>query len=305
MNDHYETENPGIYQFQGILRIPNPNSDYEGRRRNYTYGGSYHARSRARGSIRFVMEGFWSENSRKLCMVGSATYADDRDKLINFDAVLKLKFASVTNPTVYTSVVSGTLESAISDENDARYFDPISMFSFPDIPRYSYNYSIVSNELGKEPISSDYDKSLKLESNQFCSVIGWRSISMEMKCGEEEEQHWRYSPARFLFFSPIDNCYEGDGRFRFLLNFQNSSYGTGIFSRESTLIGEAVWDDENNVLLGAACTLLDPLSHFGDAVGDCTMRLSWRYPSIVTIRNDSKIVGRFWSSKAVDRKSVV
>lgn len=297
--DHYETKATGVYQVQGVVVIRNPYSYEEDVRRNYTYGGSYYRRSRARGLIKFIMKGFWSANSRKLCMVGSASYADESmGNIINIDAVLKLKYASETNPTLYTAVVSGSLESTISEENDAGYFDPISMFSFPTNP--SYNYSIVSKEVG-EAISSDSDQSLKLEPNQFCSVIGWRSISMELKC-REEHQHCSLLglPAGFLHLTPMDNCVVDMSKFRFMAKLQNISYDDGSFSRESALFGEAEWDDKRNVLLGVACRLLDPLSHFGDAVGDCTMRFSLRYPSILTIRNDSKFIGQIWSSKAVN-----
>ncbi|KAL8510274.1 hypothetical protein ACS0TY_017181 [Phlomoides rotata] len=302
VSDYYDTEDTGTYQVQGIVSIRRPYTYEEGVRRNYTYGGTYHRRSRARASIKFLMKGFWSENSRKLCMVGSASYADDSTgKMINSDAVLKLKYASKNNPTVYTSIVSGTLESTISEENDAGYFDSISIFSFP--PTSRYNYSIVSKEIGKPISSSDYGQLLELEPNQFCAVIGWRSISMELTCREEHQYCSPFgSSGRFLQLTPIDHCFEGDTKFRFTARFLNISYeyDDGSFSPHSTLIGEAAWDDKKNVLLGVACRLLDPLNHFGDAVGDCSMRLSLRYPSILTLKNDSKIVGEIWSSKAVN-----
>ncbi|KAG8364945.1 hypothetical protein BUALT_Bualt18G0051400 [Buddleja alternifolia] len=69
------------------------------------------------------------------------------------------------------------------------------------------------------------------------------------------------------------------------------SYGYEDFSIASTFVGETSWDDNHNQLNVVACRILSPVSGSGNAVGDCTLRLSLRYTAIWTIRNDAKSVG--------------
>ncbi|KAK6132675.1 hypothetical protein DH2020_033591 [Rehmannia glutinosa] len=163
--NYYKTIAEGVYKVEAFLYIRSP-YQYYGNRSDSGYGGSYHRRNRARGSIKFLLTGFWSEISRKLCMVGSGSF-----EALNLDVVLKVNYAS-ENSTIYTGVASGTLRAS--------------------------------------------------------------------------------------------------------------------------------WDDKFNQLFGVACRLLNPAKHSGNAVGDCAMRLSLRYSSIWTIRNEPKVVGQFWSTKNVE-----
>ncbi|KAI3466117.1 hypothetical protein Pfo_022780 [Paulownia fortunei] len=306
--NHYETIAEGIYKVEAFLYIRSPYRYYHNDRSNYSYGGSYYHRSRARGSIKFLLNGFWSEISRKLCMVGSASWEVEGGKALNLDAVLKLNYAS-ENPTIYTGVVSGTLESTGS-ANDPGYFDPILIFSFPVLS--NYNYSLVLKELGGFSSDSEVVKNqfLSLQPTQFCSVLSGRSTFLELEYAMECRAPQHCSPLgpsdgltgflpRFLSLSPIQ-CSGSERKLRYMATFQNISYADQSFGLDSTLIGEASWDDKNNQLFGLACRILNPASHLGNAVGDCTMRLSLRYPSIWTIRNDAKVVGQFWSNKTVE-----
>lgn len=104
-SDHYQTTAAGVYKVEGFLHISFP----------FGYDNA---------PLGLPMDGFWSENSRTLCMVGSAPWM-----AVDFDAVLKLKFDDL-NPSIYTGVVSGSLEST-SYANDVVYFDPILIFDFP------------------------------------------------------------------------------------------------------------------------------------------------------------------------------
>lgn len=94
-------------------------------------------------------------------------------------------------------------------------------------------------------------------------------------------------------------CLMGERKLRFLAKFRNVSYADPTF--DSTLIGEAMWDEKSNQMYGILCRISDPSRYSGNRVGDCTMRLSLRYPSIQTIINNvPRIVGRFWSTKSVE-----
>ncbi|KAL0301174.1 UNVERIFIED_CONTAM: hypothetical protein Sradi_6394200 [Sesamum radiatum] len=78
------------------------------------------------------------------------------------------------------------------------------------------------------------------------------------------------------------------------------SYVDMSFRLDSVLIGEAVWDDKSRQLVLVACRVWNPVSHLGTTVGDCMFRLSLRYPSIWTIRNDTQIVGQLSSNRSVE-----
>ncbi|KAK4420358.1 hypothetical protein Salat_1986100 [Sesamum alatum] len=305
----YETIDGGVYKVEASLFLRSPYRLYSNRTRgNHSYGGSYYRRSRRnRGSIRFSLSGFWSESSRKLCMVGTASWEFEEGKNVNLDAVLKLHYAS-ENPDVYTSVVSGTLES-VGSANDPGYFDPILMFNFPEFP--NYNYSLVPTELGggswggSQVVKGEH---LSLEPSQFCAVLTWRRIIWELQYAADcrrADQHCSplgagdgFLPG-FLSLNPIQ-CSGDERRERYLAMFQNASYADRSFGLNSTLIGEAVWDDENHRLVLAACRVLNPVSHSGSPVGDCTLRLSLNYPSIWTVRNGIEIVGQLWSNRSVE-----
>ncbi|KAL0406812.1 UNVERIFIED_CONTAM: hypothetical protein Slati_3995100 [Sesamum latifolium] len=270
----YRTIDVGVYKVEASLTLNSPYTTQW----NDGYGGSS-------SSIIVGVGGFVEEG-----------------KNVNLDIVLKLQFAS-ENPDIYTSVVSGTLESA----NDPASFDPILMFSFPYFP--NYNYSLVSEELGGESWGgSEVVKSenLSLEPSRICSVLTWqRSMVLEYARDCRGSQHCSplgggngFLPG-FLSLNPIQ-CSGDERRLRYLAMFHNTSYVDMGFGLDSMLIGEAVWDDKSRQLVLVACRVLNPGSHSGSTGGDCMFRLSLRYPSIWTIRNDTQIVGQLSSNRSVE-----
>lgn len=68
-------------------------------------------------------------------MVRTACSTSQEGKLLNLEGVLKLNYAK--NVTIFTSVVSGILESS-SYPNDSSYFKPISILAFSNMTRYKY-----------------------------------------------------------------------------------------------------------------------------------------------------------------------
>ncbi|XP_057791162.1 uncharacterized protein LOC131008291 [Salvia miltiorrhiza] len=292
----YQTTATGVYKVDGFLYIRSSYSS-DDVHSNYSYSGYNRRRNRSNGSIKFSMSGFWSEKSRKLCMIGSSLWRG-----VDRDAVLKLKFDDGENPTVYTGVVSGSLESTAS-ANDPRYFAPILFFSFPEVS--NYNYSLLKEEVwGAFP--SRKGESQSLDAAEFCSVMrrGLRSLELEYvpECTKR-----RCSPLsdgdgflpRFVSLTSIQ-CSEGSKMARFIANFLNySSYGYNYdsFGVGSTVIGEASWDDKSKRVVGVACEILNPSHELGHVVGNCTTRLILRFPSVLTVRNDAKIAGQIWSSK--------
>ncbi|XP_073137760.1 uncharacterized protein [Henckelia pumila] len=297
-SDSYETYAKNVYKVRGQLVIQFP----------YRY---YLRRSRSRSnSITFLLNGFWSESSRKLCMVGSASWKSKEGKVINLDAVLKLSYYSL-NPSMFTSVISGALESTSSFEADSGYFEPISIFDFPSVPDYSY--SLVSKEIEggySGGFEDPKNQSLDLDSSRFCSSLLRGFFGYEVEHGRECDNA-QTCPSRGLVngFLPHEvslfpiQCYGEERMIRYVVRFENDSYAgyNENFNLNATLIGEGSWDDKKNQLLIVACRILDPVNHFGNGtIGDCSLRLSLRYPSILTIRNQAKLVGRIWTKKTVN-----
>ncbi|XP_063935740.1 uncharacterized protein LOC108220867 [Daucus carota subsp. sativus] len=65
----------------------------------------------------------------------------------------------------------------------------------------------------------------------------------------------------------------------------------------TTLVGEGLWDEKTNSLVIVACRISSSSSS-GDAhLGDCSFRLSLYYPSVWSIKNRDKVVGRIWTNK--------
>ncbi|PRQ31322.1 hypothetical protein RchiOBHm_Chr5g0034191 [Rosa chinensis] len=118
--------------------------------------------------IRFALNGFWSQSSGKLCMVGSGSiYSKQGDLPSDVPALLKLH--NLMNFSSVTRLISGTLESLMISQKDPNYFEPISILMFP---RMNYQYTLVSNKSNDNSSSSESDApkdSLQME--KFCSVI--------------------------------------------------------------------------------------------------------------------------------------
>ncbi|KAL8046543.1 hypothetical protein ABFX02_08G184600 [Erythranthe guttata] len=317
VQNYYETTAAGVYKVQASFLIRSPYNQYYSNnisnnraRSGSGYGGSYYRKRAARGSVRFSLTGFWSGVSRKLCMVGSASWQVEQTRAaVDLAAVLKVNYAAAENPDIHTAAVAGSFQSTSpSSANDPGYFDPILLFDFP-VSR-DYNYSLV-------PFSTDSEfpknQSLDLQTALFCSLLSSRIESLELAYDavddcRESRRHCSplagsSSPPRFLSLRSIQ-CLGGEPKLRFTANFQNVTYGYDQdFSLDSTFVGEASWDEANNHLSGVLCRLLNPIDNPSNAVGDCTTRFILRYPSIWSIRSDAKVNGRLWSIKPVNDSS--
>ncbi|XVF78508.1 hypothetical protein PTKIN_Ptkin14bG0139900 [Pterospermum kingtungense] len=70
------------------------------------------------------------------------------------------------------------------------------------------------------------------------------------------------------------------------------------FNTNTSLVGEGSWDAKKNRLCAVACRIYGASNSLEKShVGDCTTRLSLRFPSILSIRGTSTIVGEIWSEK--------
>ncbi|KAL7129551.1 hypothetical protein ABFS83_13G074600 [Erythranthe nasuta] len=287
------------YKFEALLSIRSPYGYYSSGGSFFNKTGTHRA-----GPITFLMNGFWLESSRELCMVGSSSWLSEEGQTVNLDAALNLKFADHNNPTILSSFVCGNLTStANSSANQSAYFDPLLIFSFPILPLY--NYSLVSQELdgGFDVPKSD---SLDLVGSEFCSMVSGRYFVFEMlyaaECKNMNLTSRNCSPLggdglylpSFVSLDMIQ-CSADQRKVRYTVRFRNITRGVFYedFNPVWTLISEGSWDETRRRIIIVACRI-------SNAVDGCTIRLSLWYPATWTTRDDAKVVGRIWTNTTVN-----
>ncbi|GMP52931.1 hypothetical protein CsSME_00018569 [Camellia sinensis var. sinensis] len=281
----FKTNTNGVYKIEAYLHLQSTNDYY------YSSHGRYFNDSRS--SVKFLLNGFLSEKSGKICMVGSA-------KNLNFHAVLKLNY--VMNPTIVDSLISGSLVS-LSSSTDSNYFEPVWILGFSET--HNYKYSGESGNGCDSGIDFPVDQSLSLPPRKFCSsqrridaVLTYKNecnSSTKKKNCTVLDDGIDYLP-RVMSMDSIQ-CSEEERKVRFLIQFGNGSY-MGYdqpFEPNSTLVAEALWDAEKSQLCIVACRVLKD-----DHVGDCSIRMSLRYPALWSIKNREAIVGQIWTNKTVN-----
>ncbi|KAI3497098.1 hypothetical protein L1887_39490 [Cichorium endivia] len=248
----------------------------------------------------FNLDGFWSESTNKLCMVGSAQWFSKRGKRpLKLDAVLKLinfaRFISLNN-----SLVSGILES-LGSVHDSDYFEPISMIGFPRVADFKYKYSLVSNE-ECDGVNGNFTKEHSVASIQSLNLC--KMFRNQFKTYKLENRESGYPPS--LPFSPsflslyAIQCSSQEKKLRFLVEFQERRFKRydQSFDLNITLIGEGTWNGTKNELCMVACRILNRTDPLGSAhVGDCSVRLTVWFPDIRSIKNTHTTKGHIWSTK--------
>ena len=106
-----------------------------------------------------------------------------------------------------------------------------------------------------------------------------------------------FSP-RFMRLGEVQ-CSE-NGKLRMYIAFSNrESFGwSRILEPEKSLVGEGVWDHEKKRLCLVVCRILNASGSLSqETVGDCTIRLSLWFPSVLSIDKMSMASGRIWSGQ--------
>ncbi|PRQ31292.1 hypothetical protein RchiOBHm_Chr5g0033881 [Rosa chinensis] len=306
-----ETAVQGLFKLRANLQFP--------KTRTYYYVGnstsSSSSRSRSihahpRWSLNFRLHGFWSESSGKLCMVGYGSYSKKGTSL-SYPAILKLY--NLINSSSITSLITGTIESLIPSSDivkDPRYFDPTSILM---LPRMNYQYTLVSTNSIEDTSfgdTDDHDPSSSLKLENFCSQLSTVVLKNEfdLKYSSKCVSARNCTPLagvdplpRLVSFKDID-CRERNRRLRVLVEFADSSnmWFQRPFNPNTTLVAEGSWDAKKNQLEFVACHFLEAAtdSFNNSHVGDCSTRLSLRFPATWTIGNTSTVVGHIWSNKS-------
>ncbi|KAJ1376562.1 hypothetical protein SESBI_49809 [Sesbania bispinosa] len=251
----YETDVSGIFSVGASLTIRSSTTYY--RVRNSTRASRLNYKRRPSSTV-FRLDGFWSESSGKLCMVGTGTTGYNQQR---FEVVLKL-YNVVNSRNTITTLVTGSLES-LSSEHGVSYFEPISLFI---LPRMDYEYTL------------DLDtKEAKNESSDEGEAAAQGLSINQMVCSDDKQ------------------------RVRVLIEFGNSNAGYHWpFNPNVTLVGEGWWDEKKNQLCISACRFLGMAESVASVhVGDCSTRMSLRFPKVWSIKEASSIVGQIWSNKTL------
>lgn len=261
-----------------------------------------------RGVVNFRLEGYYSESSKKLCMIGkswSMYYAG------NFEPSVVLKLNYPKWSSIYDSLITGTLESVVA-KDDSNYFDPILMLAFS--VKSSYEYTFVGKDrLASFPTSVDRGESIALKNlndstHGLCRLLGNRLERYELVYGSDcggvncnpLGGNVGYVPSSLVFYGT--RCTEGR-KMQMLLGFSNSTVDEYLrfpFVPSTTFIAEGEWDEKGNRLCTVACRILNFTESLTSAlVGDCSTKLSLRFPVRLSLQNRSAVVGQIWSDKKV------
>ncbi|XP_022717737.1 uncharacterized protein LOC111276226 [Durio zibethinus] len=299
----YTTDVEDVFKVKGNL-IFQSSYYYE---RSFSHGWSFYSHSSDSGALDFDFQGFWSRTTGKLCMVGSSYTYSKEGKLLHLAAVLKLN--NLKNSSTINTLVTGTMDS-LYPADEPNYFDQISLLMFPQV---NYNYTMVSKQFsqgcpGATDVPEDLSLSLSLTTT-ICDIIlaGGNAFELEYASGCDSSKSCGpfgngigYLPQ--VMSLRMIQCSDQDMKLklRFLIEFPNSSYRGyySSFNFSTSLVGEGSWDAKKNQLCIVACRIYDASSSLEKShVGDCTTRLSLRFPAVLSIRNTSTVVGEIWSEK--------
>ncbi|KAI9121534.1 hypothetical protein K1719_008567 [Acacia pycnantha] len=263
----------GVYEVQGQLRLWNremqPVQNHFQRKQGATHW---------RAGIDFVLHGLWSESSGKLCMIGTDSHGNGKVR----NVIVKLNHPIVSS--IFSSFINGTLES-IDDQSNLLHFEPISIIALSQNPNYEYSIGGKDDDIG---CLAEADAEGLLPLNNFsqgaCAVFNKRTDLFELKYES--------------------NCHGDDCNPLGM----NAGYQDTIFpfNPNSTLISEGTWDEEKNRLCAVACRILNLSESFTNAyVGDYSIKLTMKFPSVLSLRNRSAILGQIWYSKAIDESGLL
>lgn len=299
----HETGKDGVYEVQAQLHLRNREMQPLQNRFRSLRGQAYR-RPRIthwRAGIDFALHGLWSESSGKLCMVGTDSHVNGKVR----NVILKLNYPLVSS--IFSSFINGTLES-VDGLSNLLSFEPISIIALSQSSNYEYSIGGKDNDVGCLAEADGESIPLNNFSQGACTVFNKRTDLFELKyesnCHGDDcnplGANAGYLP-EFMYFYGI-RCAERQ-KVQILLSFPDPSYQDTMFpfNPTSTLVSEGTWDEKRHRLCAVACRILNFSESLNNAyVGDCSIKLTLRFPSVLSLRNRSTILGQIWSNKAVD-----
>ncbi|KDP20971.1 hypothetical protein JCGZ_21442 [Jatropha curcas] len=261
-------------------------------------------------SLVFELYGFWSMDTGKLCMVGSGSSHPHLGIVSSSNVVLKLNY-----PVHFSNIsglIIGALES-LNDRGDSGYFEPVSILGIPHFGEYKYrlidrgsNVCVGGSDGENENLHLEWQHPSSCLS-QLYKYARYFELDYGRECGSNEGG--KCNPLggdsgtlpKFMTIQGF-RCEPGRG-IRLLIGFLNTGYHSEpfiydrVFNPNRTLIGEGVWDDKKDRLCVVACRVSNLKDSLVNAsVGDCSIRLSLRFPKTLTITQRSTVVGQISST---------
>ncbi|KAJ8774190.1 hypothetical protein K2173_009621 [Erythroxylum novogranatense] len=298
-NHVYSTVVPYVYKVEGNLILQTSSNTFYFGQLSYGSGSQ-------RGALNFEIEGFWSKSTGRLCMVGSGTTVPEEGKPRVLEALVKI--TDVHSSASITSLVRGNITSLSASDSES-YFEPISLLIFH---KTNYKYTEVSKIFdhacaGGDDVPANMLLRLPLGTH-ICSLL-YRSFNVfQLEYPSDCNSHQKCNPLGgaigylppAMSLRPLQ-CSEDKQSLRILLEFPNSSYANYYlpFNPNITWIAEGSWDSKKNQLCAVACRINTSDSYTSSHIGDCSMRLSLRFPAFWSIKNTRSIVGQIWSNKTV------
>ncbi|XP_050878374.1 uncharacterized protein LOC127082180 [Lathyrus oleraceus] len=252
--------------------------------------------------MRVSLNGFWSQSSGKLCMFGKGSYGS-RNNMRNVNVVIKFRYPN--RVTILDSLISGTIER-FDEINSLDYFKPVSILALSRSSHYDFTMGGIKNDSFCGAGSNEESLSLGDLNNDACSVflrhrdrfrLKYGSHCRDVSCNLHGDGHGVEKLPDFMGFYGA-RCVERR-KIQMLLDFRGSGDSDLVFlSRPNmTLISEGVWDEKENRLCAVACRILNITG--SPYVGDCSIKLTLRFPAVLSLRNRSSVFGRIWSDKLV------
>lgn len=318
----FKTGIQGLIKLRGSLvlmdpnaMIPkNPGNSTKGRRlrvRNFHVRGPSLIPLQRRDRARFKLYGYWSQSSGKLCMIGSTLFHANGGKLHSYDALLKLNYP--VQPSINASLITGILESLDGSDSLNDQFESVSLLGL--IKNVDYDYTLMEKERGKASFNEfggEENLSLERINQDVCTAFRWNSaleLEYDSFCSNTSNncnplgRDVQFSP-KIILLTRI-KC-SSEGKMRLLMKFRNSTnffynvdyYG---FDPSITFIGEGEWDRKENRLCAVVCRFLNFSESLSDTfIGDCSIRLCLSFPSSLSLKSRSPLVGQVWTTKPVD-----
>jgi len=204
-------------------------------------------------------------------------------------------------------LISGTLES-FDDKNSLQYFEPISILALSQSSKYKFTVAGDEEEKGCGSGSVREGLSLRNLNRGACTAFLGHTNRFELEYGSQctnascnpVSGNGKELPGYMFFHGTL--CAERQ-KVQMLLGFPDSGYQDAIFPfhPNTTLVSEGKWDEKENRLCAVACRILNfTESSLSPYVGDCKIRLTLRFPAILSLRNRSTVLGQIWTDKVAD-----
>uniref|UniRef100_A0A7N2LI02 DUF2921 domain-containing protein n=1 Tax=Quercus lobata TaxID=97700 RepID=A0A7N2LI02_QUELO len=222
------TTSHGVHKVKATLNIRDPwKQSVFGQRRLISI------RYREDDSV-FSVNGYWSESSGKLCMVGSGKSYVGSFSSKYPDVVLKLNYSK--NNSIYGSLIGGTLECSHM-KSDYNYFEPIVILGLPQNPDYEYALVDKTDCLSAQKGGGDINFSPSKLDRGVCSESEFPSPNATLiaeGAWDEKENKFCGVACSILANASVGDCSIGFSlRFPAVISLRNSSSIVGeIWSKK-------------------------------------------------------------------------